>query len=182
MDLVNIKLRKIAVDVLEWNHEEARFILEGKLLFTQPTDNNWRKGRTIKLTPVNALLVINGKTPVSKPSTDKIDENGLVFSTRSSGVREAALLLVRDKNGRYSLLREPLYLDRCVIAADPAWQSYFEVQELLNKDTFIFKAEDEDQTHLWYRKLQYHAQGMGAWRKRRNALANIMINGMGLRS
>ncbi|CAG9761531.1 unnamed protein product [Ceutorhynchus assimilis] len=185
MDLVNIKLRKIAVDVLEWNHDEARFILEGKLLFTQPTDNNWRKGRTIKLTPVNALLVINGKTPVSnnKPSSsDKIDENGLMFSTRHSGVREAALLLVRDKNGRYSLLREPLYLDRCVIAADPAWQSYFEVQELLNKDTFIFKAEDEDQTHLWYKKLQYHSQGMGAWRKRRNALANIMINGMGLRS
>lgn len=61
MDLVNIKLRKIAVDVLEWNHEEAKFILEGRLLFTQPTDNNWRKGgRTIKLSPVNALLVTNG--------------------------------------------------------------------------------------------------------------------------
>ncbi|XP_066142159.1 uncharacterized protein RhoGEF64C [Euwallacea fornicatus] len=181
MDLVNIKLRKIAVDVLEWNHEEARFVLEGKLLFTQPTDNNWRKGRTIKLTPVNALLVINGKTQAKAPS-EKTEENSLVFSARNSGVREAALLLVRDKNGRYSLLRDPLYLDRCVIAADPAWQSYFEVQELLNKDTFIFKAEDEDQTHLWYRKLQYHAQGMGTWRKRRNALANIMINGMGLRS
>lgn len=69
---------------------------------------------------------------------DKTDENGLIFS-RHSGVREAALLLVRDKNGRYSLLRDPLYLDRCVIAADPAWQSYFEVQELLGKDTFIFK-------------------------------------------
>lgn len=64
MDLVNIKLRKIAVDVLEWNHDEARFILEGKLLFTQPTDNNWRKGRTIKLTPVNALLVVNGKVRI----------------------------------------------------------------------------------------------------------------------
>lgn len=49
------------------------------------------------------------------------------------------MLLVRDKNGRYSLLREPLYLDRCIIAADPAWQSYFEVQELMGKDTFIFK-------------------------------------------
>lgn len=136
----------------------------------------------------------------NKPPGDKTEENGLVFSPKNSRVREAALLLVRDKNGRYSLLREPLYLDRCVIAADPAWQSYFEVQELLNKDTFIFKvyrvltktlqgvlilnfqAEDEDQTHMWYRKLQYHAQGMGAWRKRRNALANIMINGMGLRS
>ncbi|XP_076263580.1 rho guanine nucleotide exchange factor at 64C [Rhynchophorus ferrugineus] len=182
MDLVNIKLRKIAVDVLEWNHDEARFVLEGKLLFTQPTDNYWRKGRTIKLAPVNALLVINGKASSTKPSADKFDDNGLVFSARHSGVREAALLLVRDKNGRYSLLREPLYLDRCVIAADPAWQSYFEVQELLGKDTFIFKAEDDDQTHLWYKKLQQHAQGMGAWRKRRNALANIMINGMGLRS
>ncbi|XP_008191255.2 uncharacterized protein RhoGEF64C isoform X1 [Tribolium castaneum] len=179
MDLVNIKLRKIAVDVLEWNHDEAKFALEGKLLFTQPTDNNWRKGRTIKLTPVNALLVINGKPSMNRP--ERTDENGLIFS-RHSAAREAALLLVRDKNGRYSLLREPLYLDRCVIAADPAWQSYFEVQELLGKDTFIFKAEDEEQTKIWYSQLQFHAQGMGAWRKRRNALANIMINGMGLRS
>ncbi|XP_071057464.1 uncharacterized protein [Onthophagus taurus] len=181
MDLVNIKLRKIAVDVLEWNHEEAKFALEGKLLFTQPTDNNWRKGRTIKLTPVNALLVTNGKISSNSSTRTDPSEDGLIFS-RHSGVREAALLLVRDKNGRYSLLREPLYLDRCVIAADPAWQSYFEVQELLGKDTFIFKADDEDQTKIWYRHLQYYAQGMGAWRKRRNALANIMINGMGLRS
>lgn len=179
MDLVNIKLRKIAVDVLEWNHEEAKFALEGKLLFTQPTDNNWRKGRTIKLTPVNAMLVINGK-PSTNKNPERSEENGLVFS--KNGIREAALLLVRDKNGRYSLLRDPLYLDRCVIAADPAWQSYFEVQELMGKDTFIFKAEDEEQTSIWYKQLQYHAQGMGAWRKRRNALANIMINGMGLRS
>ncbi|XP_050511930.1 uncharacterized protein LOC114329403 [Diabrotica virgifera virgifera] len=180
MDLVNIKLRKIAVDVLEWNHEEAKFALEGKLLFTQPTDNNWRKGRTIKLTPINAMLVINGK-PSPNKSSDRSEENGGLFFSKT-GVREAALLLVRDKNGRYSLLRDPLYLDRCVIAADPAWQSYFEVQELLGKDTFIFKAEDEEQTSMWYKQLQHHAQGMGAWRKRRNALANIMINGMGLRS
>ncbi|XP_018572239.1 uncharacterized protein LOC108911725 [Anoplophora glabripennis] len=178
MDLVNIKLRKIAVDVLEWNHEEAKFVLEGKLLFTQPSDNNWRKGRTIKLAPINALLVINGKASVGKG--ERTEENGIIFARH--GAREAALLLVRDKNGRYSLLREPLYLDRCVIAADPAWQSYFEVQELLGKDTFIFKAEDEEQTQTWYKQLQFFAQGMGAWRKRRNALANIMINGMGLRS
>ncbi|XP_045461895.1 uncharacterized protein LOC123672000 [Harmonia axyridis] len=178
MDLVNIKLRKIAVDVLEWNHEEAKFALEGKLWFTQPTDNNWRKGRTIKLSPVNALLVINGK--LANTSKSEREENALIFP-KHSPTREAALLLVRDKNGRYSLLRDPLYLDRCVIASDPAWQSYFEVQELLGKDTFIFKAEDEEQTKIWYQQLQFHAQGMGSWRKRRNALANIMMNGMGLR-
>lgn len=65
IDLVNIKLRKIAVDVLEWNHDEAKFALEGKLLYTQPTDNNWRKGRTIKLSAIKALLVTNGNGKVS---------------------------------------------------------------------------------------------------------------------
>lgn len=61
IDMINIKLRKMTIDFLEWNHDEIRFSIEGRLLFTQPTDNNWRKGRTIKLTPVNALLVTNGK-------------------------------------------------------------------------------------------------------------------------
>lgn len=61
VDMINIKLRKMAIDVLEWNHDEVRFVVEGKLLFTQPTDNNWRKGRTIKLNPINALLVSHGK-------------------------------------------------------------------------------------------------------------------------
>ena len=44
------------------------------------------------------------------------------------------------------------------------------------------QAEDNVRTKQWYTQLQYHAQGMGAWRKRRNALANIMINGMLTRS
>lgn len=72
--------------------------------------------------------------------SDRVEENNLTFP-KNSGVREAALLLVRDKNGRYSLLREPLYLDRCIVATDPAWQSYFEVQEVIGKDTFIFKVQ-----------------------------------------
>jgi len=59
--MINIKLRKMAIDVLEWNHDEVRFAMEGRLLYTQPTDSNWKKARTIKLTPVNALLVTNGK-------------------------------------------------------------------------------------------------------------------------
>lgn len=50
---------------------------------------------------------------------------------------------------------------------------------------FVFhfiQAEDSARTKQWYTQLQYHSQGMGAWRKRRNALANIMINGMMMRS
>jgi hypothetical protein len=56
-----------------------------------------------------------------------------------TGIREASLLLVREKSGRYTLLREPLYLDRCIICTEADWEDYFEVQEILTKDTFIFK-------------------------------------------
>lgn len=54
----------MAVEILEWAHEEARFVLEGRLLVAQPTDNNWRRGRTVKLAPVTAMLVTNGKVNI----------------------------------------------------------------------------------------------------------------------
>ncbi|XP_013172284.1 PREDICTED: uncharacterized protein LOC106121260 [Papilio xuthus] len=188
LHVADIRLRKMAVDVLDWNHDDARFAMEGKLLFTQPNDNNWRKGRTIKLMPINALLVTNGK-PTTTHKTNEIRETreardrearereGEALFARS-GVREAALLLVREKAGRYTLQREPLFLDRCVVAADHEPEHFFEVHEITTKDSYIFKAEENTRTRTWYRQLQYHAQGAGAWRKRRNALANIMINPM----
>ncbi|XP_017127143.1 uncharacterized protein LOC108145946 [Drosophila elegans] len=180
IDMINIKLRKMAIDVLEWNHDEVRFAMEGRLLYTQPTDSNWKKARTIKLTPVNALLVTNGK-PSANYRAEKAMSEKLNFP-KHTGIREASLLLVKEKCGRYTLIREPLYLDRCVVCSEADWDDYFEVQEISSKDTFIFKAEDGVRTKQWYTQLQYHAQGMGAWRKRRNALANIMINGMLARS
>ncbi|KAK6631047.1 hypothetical protein RUM44_003219 [Polyplax serrata] len=174
-EMVNIKLRKMAVDVLDWNHDEVRFILEGKLLYTQPTDNNWKRGRTVKLTPIFVLLITLGK-PNSKYKVDP-SEDELTFHTKT-GIREATLLLVKEKCGRYTLIREPLYLDKIIVCCETEVDEYFEIQELSTKDSFIFKAEDGERTKEWYKQLQYHAQILGAWRKRRNALANIMINGM----
>lgn len=66
------------------------------------------------------------------------DTRGPCFP-RNTGVREASLVLARDKGGRTALLREPLYLDRCVVAADSDWDDYFELQEIVSKDTYIFK-------------------------------------------
>lgn len=97
----------MAVDILEWNHEEVRFVLEGKLLYTQPTDNNWKRGRTIKLTPIFVLLVTLGK-PNSKYKTDP-PEDELTFPTKT-GIREATLLLVKEKCGRYTLIRVSIVL------------------------------------------------------------------------
>ncbi|XP_052127402.1 uncharacterized protein LOC127750272 [Frankliniella occidentalis] len=81
-----------------------------------------------------------------------------------------------------TVLQDPLFLDKCMVCCEVDWDDYFEVQELATKDSFVFKAEDVERTRTWYRQLQVHAQGLGSWRKRRNALANIMINGMQLRS
>ncbi|XP_066588668.1 uncharacterized protein RhoGEF64C [Prorops nasuta] len=169
-DMVNIKLRKMAVEILEWAHEEARFILEGRLLIAQPTDNNWRRGRTIKLSPVTAMLVTNGKSNI-----DYHDFNDESLFSKHIGVKEATLLLVKEKIGRYSLLREPLYLDKCIVCCEADFEDYFEIQELSSKETFIIKAEDGTRTKRWCKILQAHAQSLGAWRKRRGALPNIMI-------
>ncbi|KAL1451475.1 hypothetical protein WDU94_005851, partial [Cyamophila willieti] len=64
-DTTYIKLRKLSVDVLDWPQDEVRFLLEDKLSYTQPTEHNWKRGRTVKLTPVNAVLVT-----LCKPITD----------------------------------------------------------------------------------------------------------------
>lgn len=58
---------------------------------------------------------------------------------RHTGIREATLLLVREKSGRYTLLREPLFLDRCIVCTEADWEDYFELQEISSKETFIFK-------------------------------------------
>ncbi|XP_011882658.1 PREDICTED: uncharacterized protein LOC105570224 [Vollenhovia emeryi] len=172
-DMVNIKLRKMAVEILEWAHEEARFVLEGRLLVAQPTDNNWRRGRTVKLAPVTAMLVTNGKSNIEYP---EFNDDSLF--PKHIGIKEATLLLVKEKLGRYSLLREPLYLDKCIVCCETDLEDYFEIQELSSKETFIFKAEDGARTKRWCRTLQAHAQSLGAWRKRRGALPNIMICGV----
>lgn len=184
-DMLVIKLRKMALDLLDWSHEETHFSMEGKLFYTNPTDGNWRRSRTVKLNPVSALLVTKGK-PMEDLALDPPEEP-LMFARRNGnsggGVREAQLLLVKEKGGRYSLLRDPLALDKCIVCCDTAeGEEFFELQELTSKETYIFRGEDCERTRAWYRMLQFQSQGLGAWRRRRNALANIMINGMQTRS
>ncbi|XP_033218758.1 uncharacterized protein LOC117174109 isoform X3 [Belonocnema kinseyi] len=133
-DMEYIKLRKMAVEVLEWAHEEARFVLEGRLLIAQPSDNNWRRGRTVKLAPVTAMLVTNGKP--NKELPDLSDDSLLPKQNR---IKEATLLLVKEKIGRYSLLRGPLYLNKCIVCCEVDLEDYFEIQEISSKETFIFK-------------------------------------------
>lgn len=69
--------------------------------------------------------------------------NDILNFPKHSGIREASLLLVREKGGRYTLLRDPLYLDKCIVCTESDWEDYFEVQEISSKDTFIFKVKEK---------------------------------------
>ena len=39
-------------------------------------------------------------------------------------------------------LQEPIYLDKCVICWEQDWEDYFEIQEFVAKEAFIFKVRN----------------------------------------
>ena len=64
------KLRKTALEILGWSSEETRFPLEGKVLFSQPAndDANWKKvcGATpVKMTSIQGLVDISTPENIS---------------------------------------------------------------------------------------------------------------------
>lgn len=70
-------------------------------------------------------------------------------------------------------LQEPLSLDKCIVCAEALEvEGCFEVQQMASRDSFIFKSEARDE---WVRVLRLHTNALGQWRRRRNALANIMM-------
>ncbi|KAG8190699.1 hypothetical protein JTE90_004202 [Oedothorax gibbosus] len=177
-DIGSIKLRKMALEVLNWKQDETRFVMAGKLMFTQITDYPWnKKGKTIKFTPVHALLIALGK-PNSNYRPEISSTDNTILFPRNTGIRDVSLVLMKEKSGRFVCVRDPLYLGNCVISCEPDCDEVFEVQEYTTKEAYLLKGESKKETKEWLRQLRYHAKDLGSWRKRRNALANIMINGM----
>ena len=110
----------MALDVLQWtkeSREDVNFLMEGKLLFTPSIEVNWKKVWTVKMSPVTALLVTLGDhgSVMDPPSPSVMSPGGETSAASSlnaplqfpvdTGVREAALLLIREKNKKYYLIR-----------------------------------------------------------------------------
>ncbi|XP_077515197.1 LOW QUALITY PROTEIN: rho guanine nucleotide exchange factor at 64C [Amblyomma americanum] len=171
----SIKLRKMALDLLKWNRDETRFVLAGKLLVAeQPASSS--SGRGVRFAALHGLLAVLGR-PNSNYRPDLAHDNSLLFP-RNTGIRDGALLLAKEKAGKFVLPREPLSLGSCIISCDPELKDCFEIQEYTSKEGFLFKAENSMETREWLKQLRYHAKDLGSWRRRRNGMANIMINGM----
>nr|XP_027228855.1 uncharacterized protein LOC113820712 [Penaeus vannamei] len=176
----NLKLRKLALEVLDWNPEEASVVREGRLFCLTPDSNNWtRRGRSLKMASVHVLLVTHGSPRAV--FEDEVPEDGLV-TPRDLGIKDAALLAFKDhKVSKAAMIRhDPWLLSQCVVAWEAEGEAEcFEVADLGSKETYIFKGSDSTSTEVWFRHVQFHALAVGMWKRRRPALANIMINGMG---
>jgi len=179
----SIKMRKMALEALGWPVDETRFPLEGRILFTQPNDggnslSNWhKKAWTVKLSPVQALLAVQ----CSEELPDITCKRELIFppSDLIAPIRDASLIIVKKDNksaAKFSLVRDPLSLERCIICCEQDWDDCFEIQEFVNKEQYVFKGEETGDTQLWFKTLQFYTQSLGGWRRRRKALGNIMID------
>ena len=52
------------------------------------------------------------------------------------------------------------------------WMHIFLVKMVLT----VGQAEESGMTGTWFRALQYYSQCLGGWRRRRQGLANIMVD------
>jgi len=182
-EMNNIRVRKLSLEMLGWGREDSRFAMEGKLVFAQITDTNWRNkwkgtvnGSTsgsggLKLVTANALLVVTGI--FSGDLKDMSSPTKLIFPIER--IKEAVLLLLREKTSRFSTVRDPIYLGKTVIHTDPDTDC-FEIQEFGAKESLLFKADDPAMTTTWFQTLQLYSQSLGGWRRRRRGMANIMVD------
>ncbi|XP_060117846.1 uncharacterized protein LOC132589179 [Heteronotia binoei] len=167
-EVINIEMRETAIKTVGWLREETRFVMEGPLQLAQPPDGQWvKKGsKTLKFQNMQVLLMVN----IRRASESSFEPG------EPGPVKDAVLVVIRDKNnGKFSLLREPLRLSNCVISVDPDCDDTFELIEI-RRESFVFRDGDKARTHQWFRQIRRYSQELGSWKKRRNALPNIMIS------
>ena len=106
----NLCFFKMALEILGWSEEETRFPLGGRILFTQPNEgnsiSNWKKSWTAKLGPIHALLAVLSSEELPEVSSKK----QLIFPSNTSSIKDASLVIVREKNAKNAPIRVSLYI------------------------------------------------------------------------
>ena len=121
-DIGYIKLRKAAMELLKWDRDETQFMHSGKINYAPLNEYLVKqKVRSLRYITAHALLVVLGR-PNWKYRPDLVKsslDNKLITPVLGgTGIREAALLLFREKNGRFISCRDPLFLSQCVLSND----------------------------------------------------------------
>lgn len=168
-EAANVEMREASMRAAGWMRESTRFVMEGPLQLAQPADGQWvKKGsRALKFQNVQSLLMVHTQRPGDGPP-DGMES--------PEPVRDGVLVLIKDKSsGKFAVLREPIRLSNCVVSSDPECDDTFELLDI-PREAFVFRAVDKARTQQWFRQIRRYARDLGPWRKRRNALPNIMIH------
>ncbi|XP_056321222.1 uncharacterized protein si:dkey-91i10.2 isoform X2 [Danio aesculapii] len=169
-EVINIEMRELSMKMVGWARESTHFIMEGPLQLAQPADGQWLKkgSKSLKFQNVQSLLMVR-----TLRATDSVTDGSLEISET---VQDGVLVLIKDKSsGKFTVLREPIRLANCVVSVDPDCEDTFEVLDI-RREAFVFRASDKPRTQQWFRQVKRYVCDLGSWRKRRNALPNIMIN------
>ncbi|XP_028664142.2 LOW QUALITY PROTEIN: uncharacterized protein si:dkey-91i10.2 [Erpetoichthys calabaricus] len=173
-EVINIEMREISMKTVGWPRENTRFVMEGLLQLSQPADGQWvKKGsKALKFQNMHVLLMVNMKRTFEV----SLDGAALENLVQQELVRDAVLVLFKDKsNGKFAVLREPIHLSNCVVSADPDCDDTFELLDI-RREAFVFRAAEKSRTNQWFRQVKRYSRELGSWKKRRNALPNIMIS------
>lgn len=169
-EVINIEMRELSMKTVGWTRESTRFIMEGALQLAQPADGQWLKkgSKSLKFQNVQGLLMVR-----TLRTAEVVTDGSL---ETSETVQDGVLVLIKDKSsGKFTVLREPICLANSVVSNDPDCEDTFEVLDI-RREAFVFRASDKPRTQQWFRQIKRYACDLGSWRKRRNALPNIMIN------
>ncbi|KAJ8351634.1 hypothetical protein SKAU_G00231100 [Synaphobranchus kaupii] len=174
-EVANMEMRELCMRTVGWARESTRFVMEGPLQISQPADGQWvKKGsKALKFQNLQSLLMVQIQGAVEGPQEGS-GPRGQEPSPEP--VRDGVLVLIKDKSsGKFSVLREPIRLGNCVVSTDPECDDTFEVLDI-RRDAFVLRAADKSRTQQWFRQIKRYSRDLGPWRKRRNALPNIMIS------
>ncbi|KAM9850609.1 uncharacterized protein arhgef49 [Aulostomus maculatus] len=178
-EVINIEMREVSMKTVGWARENTRFVMEGPLQLSQPADGQWvKKGsKALKFQNVQSLLMVRTHRAGEGqgPGTD-LATRGDLMEGGGESIQDGVLVLIKDKSsGKFAVLREPINLGNCVVSMDPECEDTFEVLDI-RRESFVFRATDKSRTQHWFHQIKRYARDLGTWRKRRNALPNIMIN------
>lgn len=187
-ELMNLRLRKMAMDCLGWSdNAAAQLVMEGFVKLTQPGEllltTTRSRGRTLKWQNVwMGLVTLNhqdNKTSVYDLGGETAADSPPVAFNAKSTVQEAAVVLIKDvKNARPgpSIYRDPLMLSYCTISSEAdELPNFFEIHHIVTKESFICQTTEAGQTQQWLHRLRTLSLGLGRWKQRRNALPHVMM-------
>ncbi|XP_068688974.1 serine-rich adhesin for platelets-like isoform X2 [Montipora foliosa] len=177
--LDKLQMKKMASDILNWTTEEMQLLMHGVFQVTiHEFGTAWNRRNSKKALSVCALFCVRGHSEFIRIDSDDEGECEDMLFPGESDTTDAAIVLLRKKlNGKYTLFKDPLFLDMCVIYRDSDVKDAFEVV-LVGKESYLFKASNSREYRRWLKYLRLESKELGSWKRRRNGLPNIMIKNL----